>query len=596
MSTSDADEKTNAGKSVDDTLTWGANAGIQYFVEFYPLYQQMYSGSYKTVQDLEARYDEQRGMNLVKLSATRDALNAALTEAKTQLETQQNCGVRLQQAWSGGAAAQTAHSMVADQIKLAGNDIEAAQHAADTIGSMIDSTRQAIIDKAALVYHIPDFDGANPKFEISERSPADVQMMIDICKAREWVSGKQVDSVNSWFPDRNILKTHDNGESTYTDASDAENPLSKDMGKTTQVAAQYWMDAVFKPEFEGKLKIFDDACTQADNSINQYYKNVTDAMNAVHDTRYPRPSDGKGPSNSASISASISASASLSATNPSSTSASQSGTGTGSGSDSSGSGTGTSVSGMSSSLTSTSGISTITSAFNAVTSGLTGLGTLVQTAESAVSQVSGLGSTFASLSQSVTQGLGSLTTQIQQGIDGLLGTHNAKSTVSDTTGKPVAEFDIAGKQLKLEQGKNGALELVLDDSDGKGKSYTLKLDEHGIPVITSQDESGKGSSTSDSSSASSAHHSSTDGKSDSQSNTSQKSTDQSDGTLKSTDQSTSNQGTSSNSGSGSSSSVATSPVVPQAPTNTGGTDQSKTTTQSPQNADSGAELAESGPL
>ncbi|MGF6884038.1 hypothetical protein ABIA39_003721 [Nocardia sp. GAS34] len=592
MATSDADEKTNAGKSVDDILTWGANAGIQYFIEFYPLYQQMYNGSCKTVQDLEARYDEQRGMNLVKLSTTRDALNAALTEAKTQLETQQNCGIRLQQAWSGGAAAQTAHSMVADQIKLAGNDIEAAQHAADTIGSMIDSTRQAIIDKAALVYHIPDFDGANPKFEISGRSPADVQMMIDICKAREWVSGKQVDSVDSWFPDRNILKMHDNGETAWKDASDAENPLSEDKGRLTQVASQYWLDAVFKPEFESKLKIFDDACTQADNSINQYYKNITDAMNAVHDTRYPRPSDGKGPSNSNSNSAS----ASLSSTNPSSTSASPSGTGTGSGSDSSGSGTSTSVSGMSTSLTSTSGISTITSAFNAVTSGLTGLGTLVQSAESAVSQVSGLGSTFASLSQSVTQGLGSLTTQIQQGIDGLLGTHNAKSTVSDTTGKPVAEFDIAGKQLKLEQGKNGVLELVLDDSDGKGKSYTLKLDEHGIPVITSQDESGKGSSTSDSSSASSAHHSSTDGKSDNQSNSSQKSTDQSAGTHKSTDQSTSNQGTSSNSGSGSSSNVATAPVVPQAPTNAGGTDKSKTTTQSPQKPDSGAELAESGPL
>ena len=49
------------------------------------------------------------------------------------------------------------------------------------------------------------------------------------------------------------------------------------------------------------------------------------------------------------------------------------------------------------------------------------------------------------------------------------------------------EFDIAGNHVKLALGKNGEVELNTSDGSGDKKSYSMKLDEHGLPVITSTD-------------------------------------------------------------------------------------------------------------
>ncbi len=120
-------------------------------------------------------------------------------------------------------------------------------------------------------------------------------------------------------------------------------------------------------------------------------------------------------------------------------------------------------------------------------SGVIDPGSLVRTAQSVAAVASDLAST---VGQPLAQGLSALSAQIQQGIDGLLDGHTASAGTSPgATGRPVAEFDIAGKRVKVEQAKNGGLELVLSDSNGPGKSYTLELDEHGVPVITTDDHS-----------------------------------------------------------------------------------------------------------
>jgi hypothetical protein len=127
-------------------------------------------------------------------------------------------------------------------------------------------------------------------------------------------------------------------------------------------------------------------------------------------------------------------------------------------------------------------------------SGVIDPGSLVRTAQSVASVASGLAST---VSQPLAQGLSALSAQIQQGIDGLLSGHTASAGTSPgTTGQPVAEFDIAGKRVKVEQAENGGLELVLSDSNGPGKSYTLELDEHGVPVITTDDRGAPSGSSS----------------------------------------------------------------------------------------------------
>lgn len=589
MGASDAERAANVGKSVDDILTWGADGGIEYFVQFYPLYTQMYTGPYKSKEELEARYDEQRGMNLTKLAGTRDALAVALKEAQTQLQTQQNCATRLQQVWSGGSASSTAHAMVADQVKYAGADVEAAQKVVDAMSAMITQVHDAVVDKASLVYHIPATDGGKPKFEIDHRSPSDIQTMIDICKAQKWVSKAQVQALDGWFADRAIIPYTEHGNDTwYKDDPKDENSISENPGKITQISAQYWMDKIFKPEVDSRLGIFDNACTTTDNTINQSYKLVTDAMNAVHDTRYPRPAtQNAAPAPAPSPSPSPSPSKS---TTTASTTTDDSGDKTTTTSPTKNNNTNNSNS-------NNSNLSTTLSSLASQASSLT---------STASSALNGLGSTLNSV---VTQGesaISALSGQIEKGIDGVL---KSASGASGASGKSVAEFDIAGKHVKLGLGVQGGLSLDLSDTAGEDKTYTLKLDEHGMPVISTEDHGASGPhGTSDTQAASGSHSTS-----DSHSSSGSQSTSESQGASGSSSSTSSDSGSQATNHSSSEQNSATEQIENKTPSLDTGTsvnpgtatqkDQSKSdqaknqTTPSPTKPfDSGAELSEAGPL
>lgn len=116
---------------------------------------------------------------------------------------------------------------------------------------------------------------------------------------------------------------------------------------------------------------------------------------------------------------------------------------------------------------------------------------------SALSEASRLSSLGQALGQPVTQGLGALSDDIQQGVGGILGQHNASQHDPADPGegaaaphaRPSAEFDLAGKHLKIDAGAHGALEVSVSGADGTDKTYELKLDEHGMPIISTEDES-----------------------------------------------------------------------------------------------------------
>ncbi|ASF10018.1 hypothetical protein CEQ30_24600 [Nocardia brasiliensis] len=64
----------------------------------------------------------------------------------------------------------------------------------------------------------------------------------------------------------------------------------------------------------------------------------------------------------------------------------------------------------------------------------------------------------------------------------------------DNDGKPdqpAAEFDVAGKHLKFEMGADG-LKLTMSDADGKPQEFSLKLDEHGVPVLSVNEPKAEG--------------------------------------------------------------------------------------------------------
>lgn len=108
-------------------------------------------------------------------------------------------------------------------------------------------------------------------------------------------------------------------------------------------------------------------------------------------------------------------------------------------------------------------------------------------------------SVTSSVTSAVTQGLSSLSSTIQQGLDGLLGHNPLDPTKADANnpagvnssptdgGKQLADLTLGGKRLQVEMEPNGALKLNLTGDDGTNKTYDLKLDQHGNPVVTTAD-------------------------------------------------------------------------------------------------------------
>lgn len=116
-----------------------------------------------------------------------------------------------------------------------------------------------------------------------------------------------------------------------------------------------------------------------------------------------------------------------------------------------------------------------------------------------LSQVtSSLSPLTSSLTSAVTSGISSLTSSLATGVDDAL--ENLQSSLQttpvdrDNDGKPdqpAAEFDVAGKHLKFEMGADG-LKLTMSDADGKPQEFTLKLDEHGVPVLSVNEPKAEG--------------------------------------------------------------------------------------------------------
>ncbi|GEM32662.1 hypothetical protein NN3_36690 [Nocardia neocaledoniensis NBRC 108232] len=103
-----------------------------------------------------------------------------------------------------------------------------------------------------------------------------------------------------------------------------------------------------------------------------------------------------------------------------------------------------------------------------------GLSTLSSVVSELSSLTSGSGTSAESIAESIGTGLSSLGTSITSGVEQLSNLFNGTGT---------AEFNIAGTTLSLANGDNG-LTLTTTDSAGTAHEYGLTLNENGIPVIS----------------------------------------------------------------------------------------------------------------
>ncbi|WP_062983035.1 hypothetical protein [Nocardia anaemiae] len=439
------------GKNVDAILDTGSS-GLQFFAQLIERYKKAFGHDPSmTLNQIYARYDEQRGMNLEKLANTATALRSSLNEADTQWDTQYALSQKLETIWTGQAAG-AAKYMFGQQLAMAKEDRRKARAALDAITTVVPKLRSAVQSKAD---HVHELASSSGEVKVDGKSPSDIDEII-----------KGANTGWSDFSWEDVGITSALGGLTFgVGGVAAGGKLAFDRESTKKVSRK-WLDDVFKKKFEDTLTNFVDKCNSTDTAIKEAYPLLVKAMADLGSNPYPRP-QGTSPTTTNN-------------NNNNPTNTTTSGTTT-----SSTPGTTTTPSTTTSTPTTTT--TTTPSATTTASNLLSGLSSLT----SAASQLTSLG-------QTVGQGLTSLGTSIKDGIDNAVKeiekTLNPTGTEDkDGDGKPdddsksSAEFDLAGKHLKFEMGQDGELKLVSTDADGKSHEYSMKLDENGAPVISDRE-------------------------------------------------------------------------------------------------------------
>ncbi|MEV6321429.1 hypothetical protein AB0M45_09560 [Nocardia sp. NPDC051787] len=448
------------GKAIDAILDEGSY-GLQYWIKFMPLYEAAFgnNGGRGDLGKLLAMYDEQRGTRVEKLEQAGEALKAALADVDTQWDTQRGYTGRLPGLWQG-AAANAALDMLTKQSVFADEDRQHTRDAWKTIEPMANSLRQSVGWKADTVLGLLEDPGKGSRVvKIDGKTPEDVKVIVDVHNAREWISGKQASDLYRIFPALSKLS-----------GQIGKLQLDTPLGEKVRNAVDDWLRDPFKRDFDAKLTRYIDACKQTDDHFKQQYQNLANALVAVPDRAYPRPEGPTKPSqdkpqnqNQPSPSAPPGLPSTPSpSTVPASTTPS------------------TVPASTTPSITPTTPTTPTTPAPLAPKlPSLDGLAAISQVARELSPLTTGL-------TQTVQQGISALSGTIKSGIDDAI--EKLKESIdpknADKDGKPKAEFDIAGKRVTFEMGPDGQLNLVLSDEAGKRQEFELELDEHGMPVIS----------------------------------------------------------------------------------------------------------------
>ncbi|QIS09073.1 hypothetical protein [Nocardia arthritidis] len=477
-------------REIEEILNDGTK-GLQYWIQLVPRYEKAFgSNNGHSVQDLEARYDEQRGMKVRMLESAADGLGRAADVADKQYETQNSEFNRLGSLWQGNAA-NAGQEMFRQQLTNAQEDKGKVRAAKDAIKGTIGPFREAVKAKAEFTAKLVNDSG---EVRVDGKSPEDIDTIIEGAKGEtQWFdsfrSNTLYDRVGKIFPDLDVSFMSSSSGSFLR----GFNPFAGlwDSGDSPYAEkvkdrCQNWLNDVFKKDYEQKLSTYVEQCKTTNTAFETQYTLITKAMADIQERSYPRPADEV---------------TTTPGTQPPTTDPGQPTTTPGTNPPSTTPGTQPTTT-PGTTPTTTPG-TTPTTTTNPTS--LDGLASLSQAAQQ-------LSSTASTVASTVTSGLSSLGTTIASGVEKAIEEIQKVISPTDTSktddpskgdptkdgadkngadknkgAKPVAEFDLAGKHLKLEM-KDGQLKLVESAADGKSHEYTLKLDEHGMPVITTEEK------------------------------------------------------------------------------------------------------------
>ncbi|MFI5777221.1 hypothetical protein [Nocardia sp. NPDC051570] len=450
-----ADADLAQSGDVDHILDAGA-PGLRYFEHYLPLLYQATSIEGPSYSDLCAHYDAQRMMNLVALGAVAGDLRRVLAAADAEWEVQSAQMRTLPSIWQGEAAAVTTDTL-RGLVARSNDDRVAARNALRAIEFAIPALKSIIAGKANAVRALWDRTGGT----IDGKNPGQIS---DIARSAD----RPIERLRAIFP------------------GTPDDDIARKCAE--------WLSGPFQQDVRDKLDIFGRACADCHAGVEGLYKVITDALAQMSDVPYPTAGQQGAPQHDPGSGPTSPTRPEMPSTAPTSA-------------DSTAVGALDDLARMAAQSTPlfegtgqalTQGASVLSGlirqgvdgAVEQIQQGVDGaVGQVRQGVDGAVGQVrQGVDGAVGQVRQGVDGAVG----QIQQGVDGAIeqvqqgvgGATDQIEKIAHPADGVRAELDTGDQQLRLEADPAGELRLTMLQTDGPSTTYTLRQDEHGIPILS----------------------------------------------------------------------------------------------------------------
>ncbi|MGI5223175.1 hypothetical protein [Nocardia sp. CA-290969] len=444
---------------------------------------------FKSYDELHALFYRLNGLNEDAFRNSAGALKVVLEKVTPERNRQMTFSQTIPTVWWGEAAA-GASAMMATQLQLSEADIAIVRK----VHEEMDPTPQALRDALAIIATAADGISTSEDVKVdNSKTPEDVKDIITFVRGEYgstsslFGSDSLIDRVNRAFPDYQVKTLF----ATPSDVS-GKSTNTSGLGKL-KWECERWLNAIFKTEYESNITEFVDACNEANQKIGAVYDELVKAFENLNATKYPCPDVSQAPQTT-----------------------SPAGTPTGTGAPTTpGAPSTPGTPATTTAPSTTTPPSTTTASTDNPLSTIAALGTQLASSGLGTQVTEGLNSLVSSATQQITSTLEQLREQAEnvldpdgdeepgkdldgdgkpdQDADGDgepdkdLDGDGKPDTDADGDGEPDPENDkgveFNGQNYKLEVGPDGQLKLVVDSPNGEPVTYQVEIGPDGKPSI-----------------------------------------------------------------------------------------------------------------
>lgn len=445
------------------------------------------SPNFRHYVDLHKIFYQHNGLNEDAFQRSAEALKILIDLVAPERNKQADYAQTIPTVWWGEAAT-AASNMIAKQLELSAADLGIVRK----VHEEMDAAPQALRGALAIEANAAAGISVSDDIKVDNKTPEDIDSIITFAHGYGWSSSlgsdTLVDKMNRIFPE-----CAQSGHTLMIVQPGDDDPEHTYNGKM-KARCISWLNDTFKREYEENLGEFIVACDRTNQDLANIYNELANAFARLNETKYPCPKVSQSPQ----------------ITNPAGTTTGQP------------TGTGTPMTTGTPSTTtapSTTTPSTTTTNTDNPLSTIAALGTQLTSSGIGTQVTEGLNSLVSSATQQITSTLEQLREQAEDVLDPGGDEESGKDLDgdgkpdqdadgdgepdkdldgdgqpdkdADGDGKPDPEdgkgVEFNGQNYKLEVGPDGQLKLVVDSPTGDPATYKIEVGPDGKPAIVSED-------------------------------------------------------------------------------------------------------------